>query len=193
VNPAGSLDRSDQLRLFVALRLPPDVVERLVAWQARELGGAAGVRLLAADHLHITVAFLGATSVAEREAIVRVVEGAACGAPRPTFRASRYRETPGVGMVVLAEQPVGDPPVQPGAALAERLMLGLEQLGVYRRERRAWLPHVTVARFRTRPRLTPGVPDLGELSPSGVALYHSVLRPAGAQYEILDAVPLGGS
>jgi hypothetical protein len=49
-----------------------------------------------------------------------------------------------------------------------------------------------VARFRERPRLTPAVPDLGSFSPSEVALYHSVLRPAGAQYEILVSVALGG-
>jgi hypothetical protein len=29
-------------------------------------------------------------------------------------------------------------------------------------------------------------------SPSEAALYHSVLRPDGAQYEVLEAVALGG-
>jgi 2'-5' RNA ligase len=170
------------------------VVERLAAWQERELAGAPGVRPLPRDHLHITLAFLGPRPAAERDAIVRVVHETALGAARPVFRASRYRETPGVGMVVLAEQPApGEASVERGGALAGGLMLGLERLGVYRRERRAWLPHVTVARFRARPRLMPGVPDLGAFSPSEVALYHSVLRPAGAQYEILDAVALGGS
>ena len=69
---------------------------------------------------------------------------------------------------------------------------GLERLGVYERERRRWLPHVTVLRFRRAPRARPPVPDLGRVSPSEVALYHSVLRPTGAQYEILQSVPLGG-
>ena len=31
----------------------------------------------------------------------------------------------------------------------------LERLGVYRREGRPWLPHLTVARWRERPRLRP--------------------------------------
>ena len=69
---------------------------------------------------------------------------------------------------------------------------GLEGLGVYERERRSWLAHVTVLRFRRPPRLTPPLPELGRVSPSEVALYHSVLRPTGAQYEILQSVPLGG-
>jgi 2'-5' RNA ligase len=79
-----------------------------------------------------------------------------------------------------------------GRAVAERLFDGLEALGVYRREARPWLPHVTVLRFRERPRLRPPLPDLGEVSPSDAAVYSSVLRPGGAQYEVLDAVPLGG-
>jgi 2'-5' RNA ligase len=96
-------------------------------------------------------------------------------------------------MVVLAEElGPGDTYVWRGNALAGRLMLRLEELGAYRRERRGWLPHVTVARFRDRPRLSPAVPALGSFSPSEVALYHSVLRPAGAQYEILESVALGG-
>ena len=37
----------------------------------------------------------------------------------------------------------------------------LEELGVYRRERRPWLPHVTVLRFRERPRLDPPCPRSG--------------------------------
>ena len=45
--------------------------------------------------------------------------------------------------------------------LAERVFAALEGLGVYERERRAWLPHVTVARFRERPRLGPQLPELG--------------------------------
>jgi 2'-5' RNA ligase len=76
--------------------------------------------------------------------------------------------------------------------IAERVGEGLERLGVYRREERLWLPHVTVLRFRGRPRLVPTLPGLGQVSPSEVALYHSVLRPGGAQYEILESVALGG-
>jgi 2'-5' RNA ligase len=78
------------------------------------------------------------------------------------------------------------------ALLQERLSTRLERLGAYRPERRPWLPHVTVARFAERPRLRAPLPALGELSPSDAALYHSVLRPDGAQYTVLEAVSLGG-
>jgi 2'-5' RNA ligase len=79
-----------------------------------------------------------------------------------------------------------------GGLLAEALATRLEELGVYRPERRPWLPHVTVARFRRPPGLRSELPRLGEVSPSEAALYTSVLRRTGAQYEIRESVPLGG-
>ena len=77
-------------------------------------------------------------------------------------------------------------------SLAGDLQGRLERLGVYEPERRPWLPHVTVVRFRTLLRLSPSQPALGAFSPSGVAVYHAVLRSGGAQYEVLESVPLGG-
>ena len=74
------------------------------------------------------------------------------------------------------------------ADLAERL----EHIGAYRREHRPWLPHVTVLRFRERPRLAPPTADLGELRVVRSALYRSALGPAGARYDVLESLPLGG-
>jgi 2'-5' RNA ligase len=76
--------------------------------------------------------------------------------------------------------------------LAEDLQGRLERLGVYEREQRRWLPHLTVVRFRERPRLQPSLPDLGEVSPSDAAAYHSVLRSSGAQYVVVESFALGG-
>jgi len=79
-----------------------------------------------------------------------------------------------------------------GGHFAGRLFDGLEALGVYQREKRPWLPHVTVLRFRTPPKLDPPVPELRTFSPSDAAVYISVLRPSGAQYDVLESVALGG-
>ena len=76
--------------------------------------------------------------------------------------------------------------------LAHDLHARLEALGVYERERRKWLPHVTVLRFRERPRLRPELPALESFAPSDAAAYLSRLRPGGAQYEVLESMALGG-
>jgi 2'-5' RNA ligase len=77
-------------------------------------------------------------------------------------------------------------------AVARDLHERLEQLGVYRRETRPWLAHVTVLRFRERPGLRPSLPELGPFAPSDAAAYLSRLHPSGARYEVLASTPLGG-
>jgi 2'-5' RNA ligase len=76
--------------------------------------------------------------------------------------------------------------------LAERLHEQLERLGAYEREQRPWLPHVTVVRFRERPRLDPPLPELGEVVPSDAAVFISELRPSGARYVVVESFALGG-
>jgi RNA 2',3'-cyclic 3'-phosphodiesterase len=186
----ASLEGSDRLRLFCALRLPGDVVEQLVSWQAKAFSDA-DVRILPEDHLHITLAFLGSRPRSDVEPVANAVREAARAAGVPILGVRRYRETVRVAMLVLQDQLVpGDASIGRANELAGDLMLRLEALGVYRRERRDWLPHVTVARFRTQPRLAPELPDLGPFSPSEVALYSSVLRPTGARYEVLESCSL---
>jgi 2'-5' RNA ligase len=98
----------------------------------------------------------------------------------------RYRETRSVGMLALRD--LGGTATR----LAEDLFGRLERLGVYEREQRQWLPHLTVVRFRERPRLRPPLPDLGEVVPSDAAVYLSQLRSSGAEYFVVESFVLGG-
>jgi len=183
VSPAGTVGSRDRLRLFCALRLPDAVLDALGRWQAENLGSG---RIVPREHLHVTLAFLGARPASELERVAGALRDAAREGGEIVFSAQRYRETRSVGMVVLEDE-TGE-----GVRVAARLFERLEELGVYEREKRPWLPHVTVLRFRSPPRLQPPVPDLGAFSPSDAAVYHSLLRPSGAQYEILETVALGG-
>jgi RNA 2',3'-cyclic 3'-phosphodiesterase len=170
-------------RLFLAFPLPHDAVERLAEWQQRELTGG---RIVPPENLHVTLAFLGARPAEELDPITGALREAAAGAESPILTPEGYRETRSVGMVACSDEE--------GRAtrIAEDVFEKLEHLGVYERERRRWLPHITVLRFRERPRLDPPIPDLGPVKLSEAAVYHSVLRPAGAQYSVLESVALGG-
>ncbi|MDQ3824130.1 MAG: RNA 2',3'-cyclic phosphodiesterase [Actinomycetota bacterium] len=172
----------EHARIFLGLRLPAATVERLVPWQERELRG----RVVPRDNLHVTLAFLGRRPAAETDAIADELRSAARAARRPSLAVRAYTETRSVGMLVLEDRGGH------ATALAEDVHGRLERLGVYRREARPWLPHLTVLRFRERPRLRPPLPELGEISPSEAAVYHSVLRPTGAQYDVLETFALGG-
>ncbi len=186
MSSGASVEARERLRLFVALRLPDDAVEPLAAWQAREVVDASGVRPVRAVDLHLTLAFLGTRPAVDLEPVTTELREAARAARPPVLALRRYRETRSVGMLVFDDEG------RRATALAEDVHGRLERIGVYRREQRPWLPHLTVVRFRERPRLDPPLPDLGPVSPSEAAVYHSVLRPTGAQYEVLEAVALGG-
>jgi RNA 2',3'-cyclic 3'-phosphodiesterase len=172
----------ERLRLFLALRVPADVIDEIERWQRDQL---PGVRLVRREHLHVTLAFLGHRPAGELEAIVGVLRDAAAGAGEIALTPVRYRETRGVGMLVLEDDGGG------AARLAVDVQERLERLGVYRREGRPWLPHLTVARWRERPRLRPEPPSGRTFVPSDAAAYLSRLAPGGAEYRVLESVALG--
>ena len=178
----ASVEGGERLRLFLALRLPGDAVGAIVDWQERELRG----RLVPAANLHVTLAFLGSRPAGELPAILDVLERAAREAVPPSLELAGWRETRAAGMLELRDA-AGE-----ATRLARRLHADLEALGVYRPERREWLPHVTVLRYRDRPRLRPPLPELAPFAPSDAAAYLSTLHPAGARYEVLESFRLGG-
>jgi 2'-5' RNA ligase len=185
MNVPGSVGGRERLRLFCALRLPDETVEELSRWQVEAFGEARGVRVLSREQLHVTLAFLGSRPAGELDAIETELRAAALAAEPATLTVKGYRETRSVGMLVLDDEGGR------AASLAVDLHERLERLGVYERERREWLPHLTVIRFRERPRLRPELPELGRINPSDAAVYMSTLRPSGAQYSVLESVGVG--
>jgi RNA 2',3'-cyclic 3'-phosphodiesterase len=181
----------ERLRLFCALQLADDTLDCLVEWQRAHLEAACaarGGRIVPRADLHVTLAFLGSRPAGEVPAILGALRVAAGAARLPRFEIDRYRETRSVGMLVLREVD-GDH----AAALADDVQRRLEALAVYRRERRRWLAHVTVLRFRERAGLRPPVPNTCSVHVVRSALYRSSPGPdRGARYHVLDTAALGG-
>src|SRR5438094_252787 len=165
MNVPASVEGRERLRLFCALRLPDKAVEKLSRWQVETFGGADGVRVLGREQLHVTLAFLGHRPAGELEAIAAELLAAARVAVPAALAVTGYRETRSVGMLVCDDE--GGRAARLAVDLHERL----ERLGVYERERR----------------------ELGTVVTSEAAVYMSVLRPSGAQYEVLQSVALEGS
>ena len=183
----GSVRADERLRLFLALRLPGHIVDALAAWQGRHLRGRTVVgRIVPSENLHFTLAFLGSRPARELEPICAVLAETAAASALPELAVEGYRESRNVGMLVFSDR-TGD-----AARLAARLHERLAELGVYEPEQRPWLPHVTVLRYRERPRLSPPPPELPEFAPSDAAAFVSRLHPSGARYEVLESFPLGG-
>jgi 2'-5' RNA ligase len=178
--PSATVESDGRIRLFVALEVPDDVVVELVRWGKRHLERGRPV-----ESFHITLAFLGAQPRSAVAAIIAILSREAAATERFELEPLRYRETRAVGMLVLAD------PSGRATSLANRVQRELEGLGVYERERRPWLPHVTVLRFGERPKLDPPLPAIGPFAPSGAAALLSRLHPSGARYEVLESCSLG--
>ncbi|QGZ62512.1 RNA 2',3'-cyclic phosphodiesterase [Paraburkholderia acidisoli] len=142
--------------------------------------------------LHLTVAFIGAMSFEQGDALAR---GLAIHAPhaRPMPRAEvtkldywPKRATPRLMVAVLAMS-------EAFAALDRRVRALLGEAGLPL-DARAFRPHVTLARF---PRDAAAVPAIGEdtalpapLRFESLVLYSSTLAKQGARYEALAVVKL---
>jgi 2'-5' RNA ligase len=180
-----------RIRLFCALQLPDAALDEVGEWQAAALG-ATGGRVVPRGNLHVTLAFLGSRPAAEVAGIAAALRTASALAPPGIeLRPLRYRETQGgrrsgVGMIVLEDASGA------ATALAEDVQGRLEELGAYRRERRTWLPHVTVLRFRSPEGLRPEVANMRSIHVVRSALYRSSLGHGGARYDALETAPLGG-
>jgi 2'-5' RNA ligase len=179
VTQAAKVEGDEQLRLFCGLRLPEDAMDAIAGWQA----GLERGRIVPRDNLHFTLAFLGRQPGSRLAEVVATLQRRCAGVGPFAFEVSRYRETRSVAMLVFTAEDDG----------VQRLALGLQRDLLGRVERETWLPHVTVLRFRERPRLRPKLPELGPVVTSEAAAYLSVLRPSGAEYVVLESVPLGGA
>jgi 2'-5' RNA ligase len=173
----------ERIRLFCALVLPEDALAEVVAWQAEHLSGG---RIVPSGNLHVTLAFLGGRPSSELPAILAELRAASAAAEPCELRPVRYHETRSVGMIVL------DDVSGAATALAEDVQRRLDGLGVFRREARKWLPHVTVLRLKKPEGVRSGVENIRSINVVRSALYRSTLAPGGARYDALETAALGG-
>jgi 2'-5' RNA ligase len=175
----GTVGGDERLRLFLALRLPDEWIEGIAAWQSTVFDGRR-VRVVPREHLHVTLVFLGSRPAAELPAILERLRAGAAAAKPVRLRPHGYRETRVAAMLTFEDLD------RAGGALAD---------AVGREEERPWLAHVTVARYRERPKLReefPATLRTHVLVPSDAAAFLSKLRPSGAEYEVLASFRLGG-
>jgi len=175
------------LRLFVAIRPPVAIRERLLA----AMGGVAAARWQSDDQLHLTLRFIGEV---DRHSASDI--DAALGAVRhPRFEVALA----GIGAFDRRGEPVtlwaGVAPQEPLKILHNKIDQAIVRAGL-EPERRAFTPHITLARL---PRGAGPVKGLLETS-GGLAsppfaidefsLFESRPTPEGAVYTRLERYSL---
>jgi 2'-5' RNA ligase len=182
--------KSPRARLFVALELPEELREGIVAWQREALGDPA-LRPVKPEALHMTLVFLGYHPEKQIERIADAALGVDARAPEIRLEAEPVGVPRGKRPRLFALDAPSDGAVELQSQVERRLV----EERFYEPEKRPFWPHLTVARVRPekrggrKPALVespPGwLPEHMFLRPVPLVrltLYRSHLRPQGAEY-----------
>jgi 2'-5' RNA ligase len=180
------------MRLFVGLDLPGDVVNNLEALLER-LRPTAAISWSPPSNLHITTKFIGEWPEERLEELKTALAGVPPRAPIPVhIHRVGFFPNPHSPRVFWCgiEAPGLD-------ALAADTDHATAALGI-ESEKRAFSPHLTLARIKERLDLQPlresiaGLPSLefGSFEAPSFFLYRSQLRPTGSVYTKLAEFPL---
>jgi RNA 2',3'-cyclic 3'-phosphodiesterase len=179
------------MRLFVALDFPDEVRNALRDLMERVRRDSSGARWVRPEGMHITLKFLGETEEKYLAGVRSALREIGSASPvEMQFR--------GLGFFPNERRPRvlwcgidASPNLIELAASVEGV---LEPLG-FEREPRAFVPHLTLARFPSpggHQKLLHAAEDLreydfGSTRESQMYLYQSVLHPSGAQYKRLES------
>lgn len=177
-------------RLFVALRPPRAIRDAL----ADAMEGVPGARWQDDDQLHLTVRFIGAVERPVAEDIAAALAGIHAAAVEAAIAGVGQFGQRGRSDALWA----GLAPYEPLAALHRKVDQAMVRVGLAP-ERRAYLPHITLARLargaNVGPETAAWLTRHSELtSPpfrfSHLILYESHLGRSGASYEPIARWPL---
>ena len=172
-------------RLFVACDLPNEVAAAVGRWQDRELRSHDDLRLVRT--LHLTLCFLGNVAADRLDEVTAALGALKLPALPTAFTEPLFLPERGAKRVLALRL---DDPDGALAKTQQAVSDALARLGVYTPERRPWLPHLTVARYRR-----PGHPfslqnvTIGAFGLPSVILYASLLERAGAVHTPLASFP----
>lgn len=178
-------------RLFVALRPPPSIRDVLTD----VMDGVPGARWQDDEQLHLTLRFVGAVDRPVAEDVAAALAGVHAPAPTVSLAGVGRFDHRGRTEQLWA----GVAPHDALAALHRKVDQAIVRAGL-EPERRAYLPHITVARL---PRGAHAEPEVerwiarhtglasAPFALTHVVLYESHLGHDGARYEAIARWPLG--
>jgi 2'-5' RNA ligase len=186
-------------RVFLAVDLPDDIKEQLVAIQDKLKFLLEGVRWTRPEGIHLTLKFFGNIVDKDIALISEVVE----------------RHTKNTRPIALHGEKVGAFPnfkrprvlwlglngdIERLSSLQKTIENDLDRYG-YKKEKRGFKPHLTLGRAKSSRGIILGLPEVtkredtykaGQFDSNGLTLFESKLKPGGAVYTKLAYFPFGG-
>lgn len=187
---------SETIRAFIAIPLPPDVIEEIGALQSELKDNGFKIRWVKPSNIHLTLKFLGDTAADKITAIEQALNTATASHGPLTLAAKGIGVFPGVRKprviwVGLSGQ------TQRLRDLHQSVESGLHQVG-FAIDKRKFKSHLTLGRVKGHidpERLIKAMQSCSHFgsesfSANRIHLYQSRLAPAGAVYTKLLDVPL---
>jgi RNA 2',3'-cyclic 3'-phosphodiesterase len=183
------------IRAFIAIEIDPATLQRIVEATDELRAKISDIRWTPHANCHLTLKFLGAIDETQVDAVGLALERELSLFPRCTINAKGLGVFPDVKRPRILWVGITGKAL---AMLAEKVATILAPMG-FRREQRAFTPHLTIGRWRE------GKPPPGELasvldkwqdhdfggsSVHEVKLFQSILKPGGAQYQPLKTARL---
>lgn len=198
--------RAENVRVFLALELPPLLKSSLGEVADHLASHASVLKFVAPDAIHLTVRFLGSIPVARLSAVEQAAREAASRAEPFRLSLDRIGSFPAGGAFprviwVGIKRNSGYDSLQHLFASVER---ELANRG-FPADQRALSPHFTLARVKEYPpredarrlgetlaRLAAEIEPCGSFEVKALTVMRSDLAPAGPRYTPLSHVPVGG-
>jgi 2'-5' RNA ligase len=186
-------------RTFLAVEIDAGIRRAAAGLQAALAQTGAAVKWVAAESMHVTLQFLGEVDDRDLPAICRTVASTARRHPPFTLRAAGVAAFPNARRPKVVWAGITD-----GAVELQALFAALEEplleLGVYRREERAYTPHLTLGRVKGEAdghALAAVLPKHlawqgGHCLVEEVVVFSSELRRDGPEYTPVGRAPLAG-
>ncbi len=196
----------EKQRIFVAVNLPQEVKNELWGLQERikeefkNLGGVDPqkiIRFTLPENLHLTLLFLGYISPEQTEALKRILKETAAKYPSfyLTLKNTRYAP-PGMKIprMIWAEIEKNNELIFLHNNLKKAVM-GTREFRYFQPEKRAFAPHLTLARLRLfglKSIATDELPDVEQeldlsFKVQSVEIMQSTLKRTGAEYKIISS------
>jgi RNA 2',3'-cyclic 3'-phosphodiesterase len=190
----NSLQRQPKKRLFVAIGLPQELLEKLGKLQSEFKPFARDAKWVKPHGIHLTLKFLGYVD----QALIPEIRSQLS---KVTQTSKDFEiEVSGLGFFPNARRPSV---LWVGVQSAELLELqrnveeSMSRLG-FEKENRAFSPHLTLARFKSPKGLLPLAKAVEERKEKQLAtfsaehfeLFESILHRDGAEYIIVESFPL---
>ena len=193
------MNDSKPVRAFLAIELPPDIKDLIEDIKERLMPALKGIRWARPEGMHLTLKFFGDVSQGDVACISEVVEKNVIDIAPMELNAGLPGGFPSLKRPRVLWLDIGGD-TQRLEALQAEIEGDLKECG-FPGEKRAFKPHLTLGRARSRGGIISGSEDVitktwepgtHRFDVRELILFESELKPGGAVYTRLATFPVGG-